>query len=46
MPLYNSKGIVEQALSVSGPSPRMTDEKIKRCLELLQTCAADVRQRI
>lgn len=46
VPLYNSKGIVEQALSVSGPSPRMTDEKIKRCLELLQTCAADVRQRI
>ena len=24
----------------------MTDEKIKRCLELLQTGAADVRQRI
>lgn len=46
VPLYNGKGQVEQAVSISGPSPRMTDKKIERCLELLRSGAEYVRQRL
>ncbi len=46
VPIHNGEGIAVGALSLSGPSLRFSDDKIKEYAALLKSCAKQLQERI
>ena len=46
MPIFNRKGEVEAAISVSGPSLRFSQEKIEEIAEILKTYIRKIQERM
>lgn len=46
VPLFNHRGNLEGALSVSGPALRLTDSKIQKAIEILNKCMLEIRNKM